>query len=163
MKILYLVRHAQASAQGLNGMDLSRQLSLQGETEASRMGTRLRQRLNPEMIISSHAARAKSTAHILATVLNYPESDILFEERIYEAEPDDLLSVINAVDNSIVCMMLVGHNPALTQLVKALAHCGIQSMPPCSMAMLQSSTDSWSSLADRNTELLDFDYPQKEE
>ncbi|GJL63990.1 MAG: phosphohistidine phosphatase SixA [Nitrospirales bacterium] len=161
MKTLYLVRHAEASAQSLSGGDLSRQLSLQGEKEAVLMGQRLSQRLKPEVMISSHALRAKTTAQILATKLDYPEADILFEECLYEAEPDDLLSVINAVDNKIVCLMLVGHNPALTQFVKAFAQGDIPNMPPCSIAVLQSTTESWHDLACGNTELLDFDYPKK--
>lgn len=163
MKTLYLVRHAEASAQSLSRADLSRQLSQHGEEEASLMGQRLSQRLKPEMMISSHAQRAKTTAKILASLLTYREADILFEERIYEAEPDDLLSVINAVDNKIACLMLVGHNPALTQLVKTFAQGDIPNMPPCSIAVLQSTTGAWHDLTCGNTELLDFDYPKKNE
>ncbi|WP_447969942.1 SixA phosphatase family protein [Nitrospira sp. M1] len=162
MKTLYLVRHAEASAESLSRSDLSRQLSQNGIAEASRMGVRLRQRLKPEVMISSHAARAKTTAKILATKIEYPEADILFEERVYEAELEDLLSVIHSVDDDVACVLLVGHNPTLTQLVKSLAQSAIPNMVPCSMAVLQCSIDSWNDIARGSTELLDFDYPKKE-
>ncbi|GJL54404.1 MAG: phosphohistidine phosphatase SixA [Nitrospirales bacterium] len=162
MKTLYLVRHAEASAQRVNRSDLSRQLSQHGEDEAARMGTRLRQRLKPDIVISSHAVRAKTTAQILAKMIDYAEGGIQFDERIYEGEPKDLMSVIQDVNAVMACVMLVGHNPALTQFVKSLAHCAIPNMCPCSMAVLQVSIDSWDDVGRASAELLDFDYPDKD-
>ena len=124
------------------------------------MGKRLSQRFKPDAMISSPAMRAKATAQILATMINYPEERIVFDERIYEAEPEDLMSVIGDVGDDVLCAMLVGHNPALTILVKTLAQRAIPNMSPCSMVVLQSSTGSWRNFTSSNTELLDFDSPK---
>ncbi|MGB0910509.1 MAG: SixA phosphatase family protein [Nitrospirales bacterium] len=160
MKHLYLVRHAEACEQGANGRDFDRPLSANGKEDASQMGQRLSQWPKPEVMLSSSAIRAKTTANLLATAIEYPQSEIIFEEQIYEAELENLLSVIRAVYKEAVCVMLVGHNPALTQLVTMLGG-GTAHMPTCSMALLQIPSNSWGDIDHMTAELINFDYPSK--
>ncbi len=162
MKDLYLVRHAEASKQGANGRDFDRPLSTQGEKDSMLLGSRLTHYLKPEIVCSSPALRAKRTGKILAMAIDYPTSSILFDDRIYEADLEDLLAVLRDVDNSISCAMLVGHNPALTQLVNALGQSQTGNMPTCSVAVLRISSDSWEDLDRVSTELMGFHYPGKE-
>ena len=80
------------------------------------MGKRLRHRRpKPEVIISSPAVRAKSTAKILATAIGSPKSGIIVDDLLYAAGPEGLVSVIRGLDNAVDCVMLVGHNPALVR------------------------------------------------
>ncbi len=161
MKHLYLIRHAEACEQGANRRDYDRPLSTHGEEDASRMGQRLSQWTKPDVMFSSPAIRAKTTANILATAIEYPKSDIIFDEQIYEAELENLMSVIRAVPKKIVCVMLVGHNPALTQLVNMLGAGDNAHMPTCSMALFQIPSNSWDDIDQITAELLNFDYPSK--
>ncbi len=162
MKTLYLVRHAKSSWKDVNLPDHDRPLNKRGEQDAPQMGRRLgRRRPKPEVIISSPAVRAKRTAKILATKIGHPKSDILVDELIYTAGPEDLVSVIRGLDNAVDCVMLVGHNPALTQLVNSLAQCDIANMPTCGLAVLGFRMDSWADIDNVRAELLDFDYPKK--
>lgn len=162
MKDLYLVRHAEASRQEANVRDFDRPLSAHGEKDSILIGDRLTRRPKPEVVFSSPAKRAKTTGKILAMAIEYPTSSIIFDERIYEADLEDLLEVLRHVDNTISCTMLVGHNPALTQLVNVLGQSDIGNMPTCSVALLRFSSGSWEDLGRVNGELLDFDYPSKE-
>jgi len=110
MKTLYLVRHAKSSWENANLSDHDRPLNHRGERDAPRMGKRLRTRKpQPEMIVSSSAVRAKTTATILATEIGYPTSDISIDERLYGAEPKDVVSIIGELDDALACAMLVGH------------------------------------------------------
>ncbi len=163
MKTLYLVRHGKSSWKDASLPDHDRPLNKRGEQDASRMGKRLRHRRpKPEVILSSPAVRAKRTAKILATAIGSPKSGIIVDDLIYAAEPEGLVSVIRGLDNAVDCVMLVGHNPALTQLVNSLAHCDIANVPTCGLAVLEFRINSWHDIDRVRAELLDFDYPKKD-
>jgi len=163
MKTLYLVRHAKSSWKDARLQDHDRPLSKRGEQDALRMGKRLgRRRSKPEVILSSPAVRAKSTAKILATEIGYPKSGIIVDDLMYAAGPEDLVSVIRGLDNAVDCVMLVGHNPAVTQLVNSLTHCDIANVPTCGLAVLEFRIHSWHDIDRVRAELLDFDYPKKD-
>ena len=161
MKTLYLVRHAKSSWDNANQSDHERPLNQRGERDAPRMGKRLRKRGDqPEVIISSSAVRALTTASILATALDYPTSDISIEERLYGAEPEDVLSIIGNLDDGIHCAMLVGHNPTFTALINALGRCDLDNVPTCGMAVLTFPIDSWKNMTTTQGTLVDFDFPK---
>ena len=161
MKTLYLVRHAKSSWDNANQSDHERPLNQRGERDAPRMGKRLRKRGDqPEVIISSSAVRALTTASILATALDYPTSDISIEERLYGAEPEDVLSIIGNLDDGIHCAMLVGHNPTFTALINALGRCDLDNVPTCGIAVLTFPIDSWKNMTTIQGTLVDFDFPK---
>ena len=163
MKTLYLVRHAKSSWDNANQSDHDRPLNPRGERDAPRMGKRLRKRKDqPEVIISSSAVRAQTTARILATALDYPTSDIAIDERLYGAEPDDVLSIIGDLDDGIHCAMLVGHNPTFTAIINALGRCDFDNVPTCGMAVLTFPVDSWKDIATIQGKLVDFDFPKND-
>ncbi len=162
MKTLYLVRHAEASEQNASTQDYDRPLTKHGEENIFQLGQRFSRWPHPELIISSPAMRAKTTASILMTGIDFPASSIVFDEGIYEAELGKLLSVICGADNTVARLMLVGHNPALTQLVHALGVSAITHMPTCSMAILRFPSDTWNDLSQIRAELVEFDYPNME-
>jgi phosphohistidine phosphatase len=163
MKTLYLVRHAKSSWDHANLSDHDRPLNHRGERDAPRMGKRLRKREDrPEVIISSSAVRAQTTAAILATAIDYPTTDISIDARLYGAEPKDVISIIGDLDDGIHCAMLIGHNPTFTALVNALGRCDLDNMPTCGVAVLTFPIDSWKKIATVRGKLVDFDFPKHE-
>ncbi|MDH5587432.1 MAG: histidine phosphatase family protein [Nitrospirota bacterium] len=162
MKTLYLSRHAKSSWNSATMSDHARPLNERGEQDAPRMGKRLRKRMpQPQIIISSSAVRAETTATILAEAIDYPLSEIRIDERLYGAEPKNVISIIRELDDAIDCAMLVGHNPTFTHLINALSGSQIENVPTCGMAVLRFPTDTWSKIGQVQGELLDFDYPKK--
>ena len=163
MKTLYLVRHAKSSWDNSNLSDHARPLNDRGERDAPQMGKRLRKRKpQPALIITSSAVRVETTATLLAEAIGYPPSDITIDERLYGAEPKDVISIISELDNAIDCAMLVGHNPTFTDLINALSGSQIDNVPTCGMAALKFPTNTWSTIGQTQGELLDFDYPKKD-
>ena len=137
-------------------------LICRGEQDASSMGKRLRERTPlPKHIISSSAIRAKTTAGILSEMINYPVQNLIIDERLYEAESNDVLTIIHEFDNEVQCAMLIGHNPTFTYLINTLSGSQISNVPTCGMATLRFSSNTWSKVGHVQGELLDFDYPQK--
>lgn len=163
MKTLYLSRHAKSSWNNANMSDHARPLNDRGERDAPEMGKRLLKRKpEPTIIISSSAVRAQTTATILAEAIGYSTSDITIDERLYGAEPNNVISIIHELDDAIDCAMLVGHNPTFTDLINMLGGSQIDNVPTCGMAVLMFPTDAWSKIGQVQGELLDFDYPKKD-
>ena len=146
MKTLFLVRHAKSSRDDPALPDKERPLNDRGLRDAPRMGERLaRQDVKPDLIMSSPAVRALATAEIITKKLGCKRKDIVVDERLYAAQPDDLLEVIQELGDSPKRVMLFGHNPELTELANRLSS-KITDMPTCAVAEFSFDTKSWSNV-----------------
>ena len=161
MKTLTLVRHAKSSWNHPGLADFERPLNKRGERDAPTMGSRLAARnIQPQIIVSSPAVRALTTAKVIASALGYQSAEIITDERIFHAYSNQLLDVIRDFDASLQHVMLVGHNPGLTDLVEQLAQAGISNIPTCGIVILDFSIDHWRDVIDGAGEMLLFDYPK---
>ncbi|KPJ90982.1 MAG: hypothetical protein AMS18_09660 [Gemmatimonas sp. SG8_17] len=162
MKTLLLVRHAKSSWKDQALADCDRPLNNRGMRDAPRMGKRLANRqVQPDLVVSSPAVRAMSTAKAIATEIGYPATKIAVEECIYHGGIAGLLRAIHELDDAANCAMLFGHNPELTSLVNQLAHCSIDNVPTCGVAEIKFTATSWREIGEVGGQLVDFDYPKK--
>ena len=160
MKRLTLVRHAKSSWKLSELSDFDRPLNKRGKRDAPRMGERLAAREErPEVIVSSPAKRARKTAKLIARKLEIPDERLIPEAKIYEATPEVLLEVVRGFDERWEHVLLVGHNPGLTELGNLLAECGIENIPTCGTLCLDFDTGDWKSLGPKSGTLVFFDYP----
>jgi phosphohistidine phosphatase len=148
MRTLILVRHAKSSWNEPGVPDRDRPLNERGERDAPRMGARLAKHgVKPDLIVTSPAVRALATAKIMAGKLDYKRGDIRVDDRLYAAEADTLLHVIRELGDPPRCVMLVGHNPEMTELAHRLSS-RITHMPTCAVAVFSFKAKSWSVAGD---------------
>jgi phosphohistidine phosphatase len=120
VKRLLVLRHAKSSWADSSQDDWHRPLNERGQVEAPRVGDWLRERkLVPDLIISSDAVRARTTAQAVAKAAGYAR-EIVFEPALYLATPGALLDVLNVLPDHLDTVMVVGHNPGLEELVRQL-------------------------------------------
>ena len=161
MKTLFLVRHAKSSWKDPDLADHDRPLNARGMRDAPEIAGRLADRPGrPELIVTSPALRALATAKVMAAALGIEPSAVAVNGRIYDAGPADLLDVIRGIDDRFARVMVVGHNPGLTETVNLLAGSAIENVPTCGVAMLGFDLQSWSGVRKQSANLLDFDYPK---
>ncbi len=161
-RTLILVRHAKSSWKDLGVADHDRPLNKRGKRDASEMARRVAGRPNhPQLIVASPALRALTTAKVMAAELGIEPSTIETIDRIYEAEPAQLLEVIRSFDDRFARVMMVGHNPGLTEVVNLLAGSAIENVPTCGVAVVSFDIKSWAGVRSQSAELLDLDYPKK--
>ena len=161
MKTLFLIRHAKSSWDNAALPDKERPLNDRGRRDAPKMGERLAKRdVKPDLILSSPAVRALSTAEIVAEKLDYRRKDIVVTERLYAAEVDDLLDVIRQLGDELKCVMLFGHNPEFTELAHRLSG-EIAHMPTCAIAEFTFDAKSWSGIDSIKPAQILLDYPKK--
>lgn len=162
MKILTLIRHAKSSWKDESLLDLDRPLNKRGRRDAPIMGQRLAERESyADLMISSPAARALATAEAIAEAIEYPEAEIVADERLYGADAFEWLEVIQGLDDGWDRVMCVGHNPGLTDLVDDLSPGQIGNVPTCGVVELKFDTDSWALVGRVEPAEVYFDYPKR--
>jgi phosphohistidine phosphatase len=162
MKRLTLVRHAKSDTPFAGQQDWDRPLSLRGQRDAPEMARRLRARkLRPDLILSSPAVRALTTATIMARELKVPASLVGQDERLYLASPADLLAVVRDLGGSATHLMVFGHNPGITDFANRLsAGDRMDNMPTCAVFTATFALDDWNSLDWGSGQDAEFDYPR---
>ncbi len=170
MKHLTLIRHAKSSTGNFSSGDFGRPLGDRGLLDAPRIGASLakhhfgnRKRPSPDVIVSSPALRAITTAEIIAREIDFPESSIRLEPRIYESSCSRLFSLIQQFDREIAHLVLVGHNPGFEQLALTL-HPNFkgdgEKYPTCGVALMELAIGTWEDLASGCSTHMDFIYPK---
>ena len=64
------------------------------------------------------------------------------EDRIYLANLETLLEVVQSLDNNLNCVYIFGHNPGFSTLASYLTDDWIE-MKTCCVAVLEADVDSW--------------------
>lgn len=164
MKTLYLVRHAKSSWDYPALDDIDRPLSKRGKKNAPEMGERLVARnILPEILVSSPAKRAISTARRIADEIGFPREAIVSEDRLYLASVEDIVDVVRRTGNEVNSLMIFGHNPGFTDTANTLCGSDIYNIPTCGIAAIRFDTDDWQSVQPGEGQLLFFDFPKKED
>ncbi|MBT8448216.1 MAG: histidine phosphatase family protein [Gammaproteobacteria bacterium] len=161
MPILTLVRHAKSSWKDTSLSDRDRPLNNRGKNSAPIMAERYLSRdLLPDLIISSPAQRALTTARIIAVGIGYDGDNIIQDDSLYFDGSMAMRLVIQNQQEGCEHLMLVGHNPDMTNLLNDLAGYITGNIPTCGIATLHTETP-WSNIETAHWRLLDYDYPKK--
>ena len=165
MKRLTLLRHAKSSWTEPSLADHDRVLSERGERDAPKMGKRMAARkVRPSLIIASSAARARATAKFIAEALKYPAEFLQVEKELYLATPDQILELVCSQEDNFSDLLLIGHNPGITDLAnRLLPSIGLNNLPTSGVVALDFDTKKWSELAEVSAKLGFYDYPKNPE
>lgn len=154
---LVLFRHGDSTMDGPT--DHARSLSQVGRDQARSVTTQLAERgWGPGFCLSSTACRAEQTAeHLVALV---PELAIRYEQALYLASPRVLSSFV-AQAPAVQTLVLVGHNPGLSEFATFLSNTQVF-LGTANAALLRQSALGWESSGDAEDcwELVDVLRPE---
>jgi phosphohistidine phosphatase len=154
MKYLTLIRHAKSSWDDASQQDHDRTLNERGLRNAPVVGRFLAKTYfgangtpavlaKPDILISSTAIRAKTTADIFATEVK--AAPPLLDRKLYLAAPGTLLQTVRAFDDKWKHVMIFGHNPGISEFAeRLLARGDIEEMPTCTAVIIELPWDVWS-------------------
>lgn len=144
MRTLYITRHAKSSWSQPGLDDFHRPLNERGLRDAPFMAKVFASRNEPiDLLVSSTAVRALSTARVFARELGIPSDRILEDRSIYLAELPALIKRVNQLPDSAERVMLVGHNPGLSELVDHFGDGDLGELPTCAVVRLDLLIDTW--------------------
>lgn len=159
---LILLRHGKSDWDDPSLDDFHRPLAPRGLRDVPEMGRRLARRGQvPDLIISSSAVRAISTARALARELGYREDGIVEDAGLYHAPPGTMLAVIGRAPATASTLMVVGHNPGMTELANMLGDVRLDNMPTAGMLCVEFAAAGWRDIEPAAARFAWFDYPKK--
>ena len=163
MKILTLLRHAKSSWDDAGLADHDRSLAKRGYHDAPRMGRRLAELgLEPDLLLTSSALRARQTAELVEPKLRNDRLTVAVDPNLYLASPGELLHVLQQTAASIDCLVMVGHNPGLTQLANMLLPTlNLDNLPTAGAVAIECDVENWAQLDAAARKLLFYEYPKK--
>ncbi len=138
------MRHAKAGELP-GGPDFERALRPRGRRDSAAAGQWLATRgFRPDAVICSAARRTRQTWQCLAAALG-GDPEFTAEQRLYQAESDDVLEIVWQTPRDVGTLLYIGHNPAATELASKLTGTEI-GLPTAAIAVIGLS-GGWADLA----------------
>ncbi|MDZ7877290.1 MAG: histidine phosphatase family protein [Saprospiraceae bacterium] len=164
MKTLFLVRHAKSSWAILGQRDHERSLELRGHNDAPRMAKYLKQLgIKPDLIVSSPAVRARTTAEYFAKEFGIDPQHIDIQQDVYEADERDIANVIRSLPDESYTVLLFGHNPTFTYVADSYSkEVRFENLPTCGIVQIEQNTEggTWDKFNPKTAEVKGFWFPK---
>ena len=156
MKNLILIRHAKSSWDSPS-TDKKRPLASKGVADAHLVSSHIAPFLPDKSIIwSSTAKRAKDTATIFLQNMTYPLESIIFKEDLYTFDVNELAKIIKSCNNSYDCVIVFGHNGAITDFVNKFGDTFVENVCTSGFVSIDFDADSWESIDKGHTKKVIF-------
>lgn len=149
MKTLLILRHAKSSWKNELLSDHDRPLKERGKRDAAKIGCLIREKdLEPELIISSTAKRARKTAELVAEACGY-QGKLIMASSFYHGDPNAYIKLLRHLKqdhgHDYQRVMVVGHNPGLEELLNILSG-ALEWMPTATLAQIDLPIEQWKKL-----------------
>jgi len=161
MKRFYLIRHAKSSWSNPGLSDIERPLNNRGLRDAPFMSKMLAGKgVRPDRILSSPAVRAHTTARYFAEAFQIDPTEIDLHRNIYEAYPEQVLSLMRDLEQEWETVLFFGHNPSFTSLANMFTEEYIVNVATCGIVCIESSASSWADVDPSNAIVESYLYPK---
>jgi len=164
-RTLFLLRHGHASPTAAGASDHDRALTAAGRRDAEWIGPRIAAHgPGPTLLLCSSARRAVETLAALRPSLS-AAAEVEVERDLYLAGADSLLARIREVEPLHAGLLVVGHNPGIGALARALARPGLETaglergFPAGALAVLVFACDGWRELTPGRGSLAELTTP----
>lgn len=156
MRALWILRHAKAGPHVPD--DHARPIIGRGQHQCAALAALLTATYDkselPPLALSSTALRARQTAEQVLSATGAPTA-IELEDALYETDADGIIDRVRLVDDDLESVMVVGHNPALSDLALLVlqeedgkGHRKLRSgLPTCALAVVSFDVGRWSSVS----------------
>jgi phosphohistidine phosphatase len=145
MKTILFLRHAKSSWAEPGLRDHDRPLNNRGKRDAPRMAEKLKN-IYPEIdqVFVSTSQRTRATIHYFKEAFGTQMRNISFEPSLYHGSPSDYQDVLIQANPSSSTILMVGHNPGITQVANDCnASNFIDNVPTTGIFALESEALDW--------------------
>lgn len=157
------MRHAKAKDQEFGQTDFERPLKKRGVAEAEFIGNLLKTKEEyPQSIVASSARRTTETAEIVAKILGYALEEIRLEGMLYQANTSHCQKLIAELDPAIQSVLVVGHNPTISEWAAQLSSHGSLHFPTGTIAKIILPFDDWQHIYTNEGKLAWWQYSTQE-
>lgn len=154
MKFITLFRHAKSSWE-YPVKDLYRPLNGRGMRQAEEMANKC-QLAKPDLILSSHAVRAASTALIYVDKLCFDMQNFQCIRQLYELDSNALLKYFSQnLEPRINRLWIFGHNPTLNDICARLLGVELDNIVTSGYVDIALETECWQDMSRCNAVLIE--------
>ena len=162
LRNICFVRHAKSSWDNPGLSDIERPLNSRGLRDAPFMARKMKElHVVPDLIVTSPAQRALSTARFFADEFNMPDAEFMIVDEIYGAGPYEIVDVVHHMPDEKFSIFLFGHNPTMTMLTNMFAGVRIDNVPTCGISQAKTMVDSWKKFSPNTSAFVSFYYPKQ--
>ncbi|HNV81486.1 MAG: histidine phosphatase family protein [Tenuifilaceae bacterium] len=161
-KTLIILRHAKSSWAEPGVQDFDRSLEPKGVKDITMMAGKMKAKVSElEAIFSSPAERAIHTAMLFAQTVGFPQEKIHVRKDLYTVGHLQLRDMVKAFKNDLSTVMVVGHNPTLTDFVNLFLDRPIDNVPTSGIVGLTFSAKKWEGIEQKTLTSSFFHYPKE--
>lgn len=161
VKDVCFVRHAKSNWDQPGLDDYSRPLDSRGLRDGPLMAQKMHElNLVPDLIITSGAKRARSTAEFFRKEFDLGPEKFIVNDKLYEATPDDVYSVISSAPDTARFLYIFGHNPTMTWVANSISGVHIDNVPTAGVLHVQTMVASWKKFKPQHAGFISFHYPK---
>lgn len=102
----------------------------------------------PSLILSSPAERALATAREVADALGYPREFLQTDPALYLASAERLLEIVSLQDDTFRDLMIVAHNPGLTDLANVISDHPVDNLVTAGVMVIDLPISQWQEVLD---------------
>lgn len=156
---LYLLRHAKSSWKDGGLDDIDRPLNKRGKAACKIMAPIVTEH-HYDKIFCSPAVRARETIRRIAK--HSQTKDIKWEvaPALYTFNSEDLFAWCRQLNAQLKSVLIVGHNPAITDFCNQLTNTEIDNVPTGGFVSLLMAVEHWSAIDKNTAELSQFYKPK---
>ena len=146
MKVITFLRHSKSSWEN-NLEDIHRPLSEIGIEKIKKIAISSKDHfISSEIIFTSSANRALYTSVLLSRILSINLNKIRICDELYTFNYNKVFDFIETIDNNYSKVVLVGHNPAFTDISNYFSENKILNLPTARWFSLKFESDNWSDI-----------------
>lgn len=158
-----LLRHAKAGFDLTGQADAERVLTHAGKQDAIKLAYKLKGRNDVvDLFYCSPAARTRQTLEAITDIVA-PQGAVMLVGSLYQASEEAVFQLIQTAPNHLNTLMVIGHNPSMTQLANLLAaDLRLDHLPTCGLVVITFEQTHWSQLQPGSGQVAWFDFPKND-
>lgn len=137
------MRHAAAQLEQYGKVDRDRTISMEGMHELDALRNQLNGKFDDlSLVYCSNVKRTRQTLEGIRQFLPHNVT-IQFDDSIYQASADSLWHKVQTSSPSCKTIMIIGHNPALTNMLNTIRDTPFKNFPTAGIVMLTTGVKKW--------------------
>jgi len=160
MKSLIIVRHCKSSWADLSLSDFDRPLNKRGNIDGELMSNYLREKEKKiDKLILSTSKRTRLTSKYFTEKIHF--DSISYLDELYHASYSDIINIISKVENNFNSVMVIGHNPGLTELINKYTIMNIYNLPTTGVVKVEFKGDKWERITENKGIIVYKKFPKE--
>lgn len=160
MKNLIIVRHCKSSWKDPSLSDFDRPLNKRGNIDGELMSNYLREKEKKiDKLILSTSIRTRLTSKYFIEKIHF--NSISYLDELYHASYSEIIKIISKIENNFNNIMVIGHNPGLTELINHFTDMRIYNIPTTGIIKVEFKEDKWSKISENKGKIVYKKFPKE--